>query len=529
MSDWKELYRRAIDHHAAGRFSEARKIYLDILDLDDRNAKVLYLIGTVNLQLGKLSDSIKFFGRSIQLEPDNTAAINNRGVAFRELNQPLEALNAFNEAIKLNPNDAEFHNNQGTALQMLGRSDEAVEAFDTALGLHTKYYEALTNRGATLVDLGRVEEALIEFDKALTIKPDFPEAHYNRANALAALRYTQEALLSYDKAQKFKPNYVQAYWNKALTLLSCGKYKEGWNLYEWRLKRGGANKIYETFPVPSWRGQEGFSGKKLLVQSEQGFGDVVQFCRYLPLIEERGIKVVFEAPASLSTLLSTLQCDMDLVKKGDVLPHFDAYCPLMSLPYSFGTTIETIPEKNPYLSSDPVKVKAWKAKLGPPDNFRVGIAWSGTAGSGKLATRGLPLDTLTPIIRPSIQYHSLQLVYEEADKDTLKRCPDIQQHQENLTDFAETAALIECLDLVVTIDTSVAHVAGALGKPVWVLLAFDADYRWMLERMDSPWYPSARLFRQPTPGDWKSVVASVGDRLLLEESRFMKLRGINDD
>ncbi|MEC7489533.1 MAG: tetratricopeptide repeat-containing glycosyltransferase family protein [Pseudomonadota bacterium] len=502
-----------MEFHRGGRFSEAMSLYSEILRLDRDDAQVLYLLGSAHLQIGQPTDAIGPLERAVGLQPDNATVHNNYGAALRELGRPIDALKSFERGLELEPKDAELHNNRATALQVLGRLDDAIAAYDVALSLNPNYPEAFLNRGTALEDLGRLGEALMHYDQALELRPDFPEAHYNRGNVMGVLKRTAEALASFDRARELKPDYAEAHWNKALTLISAGRYIEGWELYEWRIKKATSDEPYPTFPRPSWRGREDLHGRTLFVHSEQGLGDVIQFCRYLPLVHDRGMQVVFEAPVPLIPLVSTLACDMTVVAQGSMLPHFDAYCPLLSLPYSFGTTLETVPIKIPYLSGDPGRVEWWQRRLGSRDRFRVGVAWSGTTGAGKLGTRSIPLETLISATALPIECHSLQVKYQEGDLQTLERNPEIRQHQEELVDFAETAALIECLDLVISIDTSVAHVAGALGKPVWVLLAFDADYRWMLEREDSPWYPTARLFRQPTPGDWQSVIACVTEAL----------------
>ncbi len=518
MRNTEVLYAKAVKFHRAGRLPEAIKLYSDILRLNQDDAKILYLLGSAHLQIGGPSDAVRPLERATVLQPENAAAHNNYGVALRELGQPLDALKALDRGVDLEPRDAELHNNRATVLQLLGRLDDAIAAYDLALALNPNYPEALLNWGTALEELERLPEALVHYDQALELRSDFPEAHYNRGNVLGMLKRTEDALASFDEARKLKPDYADAHWNKALTLISAGKYTEGWELYEWRIKKANSEQIYPTFPRPSWRGSEDLRGRTLFVHSEQGLGDVVQFCRYLPLLDARGIQIVFETPIPLLPLVSSLAGDMTILAKGTVLPHFDAYCPLLSLPYSFGTTIDTVPKEIPYLSADTDRVKLWQRRLGLKDRLRVGMAWSGTTGARKLGKRSIPLEALLTFMELPIELHSLQVTYQEIDLRTLERNPEIRQHQDTLTDFAETAALIECLDLVITIDTSVAHVAGALGKPVWILLAFDADYRWMVEREDSPWYPTARLFRQPKPGDWQSVITCVTAALAMELS-----------
>jgi len=329
-----------------------------------------------------------------------------------------------------------------------------------------------------------------------------------------------EALASYDKALALKPDYAEAYWNKSLLLILMGQYLEGWKLYEWRLQNDSTKNNYYTFPKPSWRGQESIRNKKLLVHSEQGLGDVIQFCRYLPQVKSLGAEIIFEVPKSLVSFVSTLNCPMTVVARGAALPDFDVYCPVMSLPYAFKTRVETVPAKTPYLFADRAKVEFWRKKLGTPEKPRVGLVWSGAAGNRGDAERSIRLKELLPLLDLPIEWCTLQNEFRPHDLEILKQHPEIRQHHDDLKDFSEIAAFIECLDLVVSVDTSFVHVAGAIGKPVWVLLPFVPDYRWMLDREDSPWYPTARLFRQPDIGDWRSVVDRVAETVSSHRGLF---------
>jgi hypothetical protein len=247
----------------------------------------------------------------------------------------------------------------------------------------------------------------------------------------------------------------------------------------------------------------------MLVYSEQGLGDIVQFCRYLPRLKALGAEIIFEAPKPLLSLLSTLDCPMTLVAKGETLPAFDAHCPVMSLPHAFETTVETIPAETPYLFSDPRKVRQWQQRLGAADRLRIGLVCSGSISHKYDARRNLRMQDLLPMLGLPMEWHSLQKEYRQHELAFLDQHPEIHRHERDLLDFSDTAALIEGMDLVISVDTSVAHVAGAMGKPVWILLPFAPDYRWMLDRDDTSWYPTARLFRQPAHGDWQDAIAEV--------------------
>ncbi|HVZ27795.1 MAG TPA: glycosyltransferase family 9 protein, partial [Rhizomicrobium sp.] len=283
---------------------------------------------------------------------------------------------------------------------------------------------------------------------------------------------------------------------------------EGWALYESRLQRKDVQKALPSLSQPAWDGED-LRGKKLLVYGEQGFGDLVQFSRYLPQLHALGAELIVQVPKPVLSFISTLRCPMTLIAKGVKLPAFDVHCSIASLPHRLKTTVQTIPGETPYLFSDPEKVKAWQEELGRKTRPRIGLAWSGASRHINDMNRSMPLSALLPLFELPLEWHSLQIEYRPGDLAELNRHPEIRQHQDDLRGFAETAAFVECLDLVITVDSSMAHVAGALGKPVWILLPFSPDYRWMLDRTDSPWYPTARLYRQPAFDDWQSVIANL--------------------
>jgi len=510
MNQPRDPLATAFDLHQAGRFQEAIELYNQILPSQQDNAQLLYLLGTANLQTARREQGIEQLRRSLALSPQNPAAHNNIGVALKELKRLEEALANFDEALALAPDFADAYNNRGDVLRDLNRTDEALASFDKALAISPNYAAAYNNRGVVLQELRRPHEALVSFDNALAISPDYAEAYANRGNVLRDLKRLDEVLTSYNAALAINSNYADAYRNKSLLLLLTGKYSEGWSLYEWRLKSNDAGANYRNFPKLAWRGSEDIRGKKLLIQAEQGLGDVIQFCRYLPQLHALGADLIVEVPESLLTLISTLDCPMGLVAKGARLPEFDAYCPMMSLPYVFRTAVSTIPARIPYLFSDPNKVGRWQKKLGNKTGSRIGITWSGAEKHNNDQSRSISLDEFLPLTElPNFEWHSLQKEYRKPDFEILKRRPAIRQHQHELVDFSDTAALIEYMDLVITVDTSIAHLTGAMAKPTWILIPFCPDWRWMLDRKDTPWYPTATLYRQSQIGDWRGVVDAV--------------------
>ncbi|MCC7017241.1 MAG: tetratricopeptide repeat protein [Rhodospirillales bacterium] len=481
--------------------------------------------GNVLADLKRLEEALESYDKAAALMPHDPEVHINRGSVLRDLKRLDEALESLDKALALKPDSTDAYNYRGNILRDLKRPDEALESFDKALELNAHDADVYNNRGVALKQLKRLDEALVSYDKALALNPHDADAYNNRGNVLTDLKRLDEALASYDKALSFKPDYAEAYWNKSLLLILMGRYLEGWELYEWRLQNESTKNNYHSFPKLIWRGRESIQNKKLLIHAEQGSGDVIQFCRYLPQVRSLGAEIIFEVPKSLMSFVSTLNCPMTVVAKGAALPDFDAYCPIMSLPYVFKTRVETIPTRIPYLFADQDKVQFFRKKLGARTKPRVGLVWSGAAGNRGDADRSIRLKELLPLLDLPIEWYSLQNEIRQYDLEILKQQPKIQQYHDDLKDFSDISAFIECLDFVVSVDTSFVHVAGAIGKPVWVLLPFIPDCRWLLGREDSPWYPTARLFRQPDIGDWRSVIAQVAETLSSQCVRFQHVAG----
>lgn len=402
------------------------------------------------------------------------------------------------------------------ALQLLatiaaqhGNSSQAVDLFDRALRIKPGFAAAWSNRGNALLELRRPEEALASYDRALRIQPEYALALHGHANALRELHRYDEALDSYARALKAKPDYAEAHWNESLCRLLLGDFDLGWQKYEWRWKQAQSAGALRNFAQPLWLGETSLSGKTILLHAEHGFGDTLQFCRYIPLVAAKGARVVLEVPPALKSLCRTLEGVDTLLDTSEDLPAFDLQTPLMSLPLAFGTRIDSIPATVPYLHADPEKLSAWQALLGPRTKPLVGLVWSGSQQHGNDQNRSLPVSLLGGLIGRAAEFICLQKEFRNDDETLVRQQFNIRTFSEKLQDFSDTAALVAALDLVITVDTSVAHLAGAQGKPVWILLPFAPDFRWLLERTDSPWYPSARLFRQPGPGQWDPVLAEL--------------------
>lgn len=463
--------------------------------------------------LGKYKEAISSCDRAIALNPHYAEAYINRGSILTKLARYEEALVSYDRAVSLNPAHAETHYNRGVALAELSRSEEALASYDRAIALNPRHDGAYINRGIVLTALDRHEEALTSYDHAIALNPGHHGAHVNRGVTLAELNRLSEALASYDHAFALSPDDADANLNTAYIKILLGQYEEGWKLFEWRNKHEDQSKSPQHFPKPLWLGQESLAGKTILLHLEQGIGDTIQFCRFAPLAEALGAKVILQTQPALAPLLNSLEGTIEVIPHGSPLPAFDLHCPMMSLPLAFKTTVNTIPKNIPYLKTDPSKQKQWRNRIGIKSRQRVGLVWSGGQGHKNDRNRSISLKVLTPLLDLNFEFHCLQKEIRPIDIALLSECHQIRTHENELNDFSDTAALIAEMDLVISVDTSVAHLAGALGKPVWILLPFAPDYRWMMDRDDSPWYPTARLFRQPRIQDWTSVMSKVAAEL----------------
>jgi hypothetical protein len=325
---------------------------------------------------------------------------------------------------------------------------------------------------------------------------------------LHALQRLDEAIVSYGEALSIQPDYADAHWNLGLAKLAKGELAAGWKEYEWRWKLADSPG-QRHFPVPMWLGADNLRGKTILLHAEQGLGDTLQFCRYAALIHARGAKVILQVDRVLRSLLEPLRGVSQVVVFGETLPHFDFHCPLLSLPLAIGTTLETIPADVPYLRANPESVARWERKLGTRTQPRIGLAWSGNPGQAKDRNRSLPLEAIEPLLALPAQFVCLQKEIRARDADVLKRHPRLLHFENDIGDFSDTAALAELCDMAIAVNSSVAHLVGGLGKPVWIPLAFVPDWRFLLGRDDSLWYPTARLFWQSSPGRWDDVVARM--------------------
>lgn len=532
-----------------GRYDAALASYDRVIALAPQSPEAHCGRGNVLRKLGQLPAAVASYERAIALRPDFARAHSFRGNVLSDLGEFATALVSYDVAISLEPRYAEAYANRAFVLRSLGNMELALDSYDRALGINPRFALAHNNRGNLLREMGRLEEALASYDRAVAVKPDYAEAYVNRALAQQALSRLDDALASYDRAIAVKPDYAEAYVNRAfvqqlllrldeslessnkalglrpdypaahfsraVTSLLTGRLREGWVEYEWRWKTSTFSDQLRSWTQPWWRGDFPLAGKRILLHSEQGYGDTLQFCRYATLIASMGAaEVILEAQKSLQPLLTHVAGVSVCVARGDPLPPFDVHCPLMSLPLVLGTDLGNIPASARYLQADPARIAQWEARLGPRQVPRIGLVWSGNRAHANDRNRSIALSQLICHLPPGFQYIALLKEIEAPDVELIEGVGFILDVSNEIDDFSDTAALCECVDLVISVDTAVAHLAGALGKRVWILLPYSPDWRWLLNRDDSPWYPSATLYRQPQLGDWLPTLERVRADLL---------------
>jgi tetratricopeptide (TPR) repeat protein len=495
------------------QFDAAVASYDKAIALKPDYVEAYYNRGNALQELKRLDAAVVSYDKAIAIKRDYAEAYYNRGNALTKLKKLVAAVASYDKAIAIRPDHARAYGNRGNALQELKQLEAAVASYDKAVSIKPDYAEAYCNRGNALQDLKQIDAAIASYDMAIAIRPDYAEAHSNRGNALKEFGQVEAAIASYNRAIAMRPDYAEAYWNKSLASLLAGDFDCGLELHEWRWEVGlrGSRR---NFNQPLWLGKEPLAGKAILLHSEQGLGDTIQFCRYAKRVAELGARVIMEVPASLLSLLNGLDGVAEFVEKGTTLPDFDFHCPLLSLPLAFKTNLDSIPATQSYLRSDAEKVASWASKLGSRRKPRVGLAWSGSTGHRSDKSRTLALSQLVSYLPDTCEFFSLQKELRETDKAALQAGCGVKHYGECLDDFSDTAALCELMDIVVSVDTSVAHLAGALGKQTRIMLPYCPDWRWLLERTDCVWYPSVRLFRQSAIGDWTNVLEQVRADLL---------------
>ncbi|MDP9172417.1 MAG: tetratricopeptide repeat protein [Planctomycetota bacterium] len=531
----QQALEQGLRHFRAGSLAQAESIFQQVLAHFPANADAAYMLGVIAYSNGRLDVAIEFLRRAVALQPDSAQihynlgealttalewenaiahyqqalalkpeypeALINLGNALVQTGQIDPAIEAFQKAVSLRPQSPEAHSNLANAFQHKGRFEEAIACAQRALQCEPKCFEAYLNLGNALLQLNRLEQSIEAFERGVALAPKSAAAHNNLGNALLCAGRPLEAIPSFRAALVLLPHYHEARLNLALALLATGNFGEGWKEYEIRTRSRALSR--PDIIQPKWDGSP-LGGRRILLRAEQGIGDTIQFMRYIPMIQTLGGKIILECQAPLTRLLAGVPSVEACITREERHPEFDVQCSLLSLPAIFDTQVETIPLGIPYISADSSLAALWEAHLSGTPGLKVGLAWAGGPEHTKDRNRSIAFSSLQPILGlSSVTFISLQKGAASNQSSGESRLIDWTSE---LSDFADTAALISNLDLVITVDTSVAHLAGAMGKPVWVLLPFAPDWRWMLDREDSPWYPTMRLFRQQRAGEWQPPI-----------------------
>lgn len=501
---------------ARERHSEAIRHFRKALTLRPDCARTWNNLGISLRACGMLREAVGAYCSAIECKPDFAVAWFHKGNVLQDLKYYDEAARAYRQAVEIDGSLPDAWNNLGVVLRAQHLENEALEAFGRAAEQNPDSPEVHNNLGLVLAALGQSEAAVESCRRAIHLNPAFAEAYRNLADMLKEICRTKDAIAAYRKATQVRPDFAAAWWNLALALLQNGQLREGFSLYHYR--RQPELNIF-TYPhsltAPRWNGRA-FKNKTLLVYCEQGFGDSIQFSRYLPKVRQRGGKVILEAPPALVRLFQASGIADEVIGAGPELPavQYDLCASVMDLAHIFDTTLETIPAGGGYLRADRQAVERWRRRIGQ-EGFKVGIAWAGNPQHGNDKNRSVSAQMFAGLhgISSDIRFFSLQLNPDAGSIELLSNTLAVENLEADLTDLAETAAAVMCLDLVISVDTSVAHLAGALGRPAWTLLPYCPDWRWLLHRDDSPWYPGMRLFRQRQRGNWSEVFAELRQEL----------------
>jgi len=498
-----ETLKRALLAQRGGQTLQAELLYSQMLEESPEHPAALNLLGALRCQQGDAEGGLQLFERALRAKPDFADALNSRGNALRDLGRPAVVAPANLDALL----------NCGAALQDLGRHAEALERLQRALAIAPRDADLLIHIGMSLRALGREEDALERYQRALKLRPDHVDALNNSGNVLKTLDRIEEAIAAYRRAIALNPANPEFHHNLGLALLSAGDWEQGWREYEWRLGTRQFAGFVRQFKQPLWQGESGLAGRTILLHAEQGLGDGLMFARFVPLVAGRGGRVVLEAPPPLAPLFEGIEGVAQLSLRGGPLPEFDLHCPLPSLPLVFGTTRRTVPAPISYRAAAGAEVSDWEGILAEVPRPRVGIVWAGDPRNSQDRYRSMDLARLGPVLSvPGIGFVSLQKEVSARDSEILAR-HGVAQTGTMQRNLADASVLIEKLDLVLSVDTAIAHLAGSMGKPLWLMLAHVCDWRWGRAGEGTPWYPQARLFRQDRRADWNGPTERIVEAL----------------
>lgn len=502
------LHQRGQAALSAGDSRQAVDLLRQAVALAPDNAGWQATLGLALLAESRPQEAMACFGHAIERDPNQVDAHYQCGLILLAQGRPGMALDHLRAVVRLAPRFPDAHRKLGNALQDLGQIEAAVASYDLAIGLNPDDAESLNNRGNALQRLGQWDASIASYDDAIRVAPGIADIHCNRGFVLRACGRMDEALKAYERVVAIDPDNADGHWFKGIVHLLRGDFEAGLPLYEWRWKTAEQAPTRREFRQPLWLGDQPVSGKRVLLHAEQGLGDTIQFARYAAQVSALGGQVILEAQAPLMRLLYGLGGVSEWVEKGKPLPDFDLHCPLLSLPLAFRTRVETVPWSGPYLSAGRSRIALWEKRLGSRRKPRVGLVWSGREIHSNDHNRSIELSTLLAGLPRGVEYVSLQQEVRDRDRQALEES-GIRHFGPLIEDFTDTASLCMLVDVLISVDTSVAHLSGALGRPTWVLLPAVPDWRWLLDREDTPWYPTARLYRRSIGGDWTAVLARV--------------------
>ncbi len=498
--------------HGMGQLKEATRRYEQALAVNPNFAEAYNNLGNIIQEMNRPDEAIRRYEQALAIDPDYAEAHNNLGLSLLKSDSHAEAVSHFKRALILNPDYAEAHNNLANSFQESKLFEKAIYHYEQAINIKPDYAEAHNNLGLVLQKKELRDDAINYYKKAINIKPDYAEAHYNLGNILQEEVELKEAVYHYEQAINIKPDYAEAHYNLGFANLLNGSLEKGWDHYEWRYKTPEHKSITRNFSQPQWDGSS-LNNQTILLHAEQGLGDTIQFIRYLPMIAEAGGKIIVECDPGLIHLFTDYAKIATFIGKGEPIPDFDVHSSLMSLPKIFGTSYESIPSDTNYINSNSRLVSSWKERLSGTNTFNVGIFWQGNKNYNRDKSRSIPLKQFEAILTvEKTEFVSLQKGdgQEQISENGFSHLiSDYTSEMDNEEKFADTVAIINSLDLIIGTDTSIIHLAGAMGKPTWILLAYHPDWRWMLNIESSPWYPTMKLFRQQKKDDWESVINRV--------------------
>ena len=536
-----EIFQESIRFHQSGKLNEALKGFQYLIRKYPNSPDLLNSLGTLNLQLGKdingceylekslkinsnqpivsfnlgnsymnqkkISKAINFFEITITKAPNYLEAYKKKGEILTNLNNHNEALDCFKKAIKLAPEDKAILNAMGVNLLELGDANNALKCFKKCISIDKTIAIFYNNAGLAEYKINAFQESIDSFNSAIKLSPSIGYFFSNRGLSYQALNKIKFALNDFNKSISIDPSYKDAYWNKSLINLFQGNYREGWRLYEYRWQ-SFAKKWARTYSKKLWLGDESLKNKIIFIYPEQGHGDFIHCYRYISLLKKmQPKKIILEVTKSFYRLVSSQDKEINIIGPNNKIPKFDFYCPIMSLPHAFKTDILTIPNKCPYLFLNEIKTEMEKDNS-KKNKLKIGVCWAGNPSHKNNHNRSMSIPDMSKLFSLPFEFHSLQKEVSQEGLSILKKF-NIIDHHNSLEDFADTAKLIDKIDIIISVDTVIAHLAGALGKKTFLLLPDKSSFLWMDEREDSPWYPTIKIFRQKILGDWQSPIKKI--------------------